>query len=209
MMQTKLVVKKSSECTLILTEGDSAKAMAIAGLSVVGRDLYGVFPLRGKVINAREKVTTKLGKAQVMNNQELIYMKQILGLEQDAIYKDTSKLRYGHIMIMTDQDYDGSHIKGLIINWLDTFWPDLLKIQGFIQCMQTPIVKMLQKKKEILFYSIRKYEEWKEAHQIIQTLAGKPNITRDWVQVPQAKQKDILKTCRKWIICGMTMLQKQ
>jgi DNA topoisomerase-2 len=154
--------KRSSECTLILTEGDSAKAMAVAGLSVVGRDLYGVFPLRGKVINARDKITTKAGKTQVMNNVELVHMKQILGLEQDVKYKDISKLRYGHIMIMTDQDYDGSHIKGLIINWLDTFWPELLKIQGFVQCMQTPIVKLSNKKQEISFYSIRKYEEWKD-----------------------------------------------
>tara|TARA_Y100000389_G_scaffold37455_1_gene31793 strand:- start:4124 stop:7606 length:3483 start_codon:yes stop_codon:yes gene_type:complete len=157
--------KHSQKCTLILTEGDSAKAMAIAGLSVVGRDLYGVFPLRGKVINAREKITTKQGKQQVMNNTELIHMKQILGLEQDAKYSDTTKLRYGHIMIMTDQDYDGSHIKGLLINWLDTFWPDLLKIEGFVQCMQTPIVKMIKKKQEVMFYTIRKYEEWKLAHQ--------------------------------------------
>ena len=156
--------KKSSECTLILTEGDSAKAMAIAGLSVVGRDLYGVFPLRGKVINAREKIVSKVGLAQVMKNTELIHMKQILGLEQDAKYKDVSKLRYGHIMIMTDQDLDGSHIKGLIINWIATFWPELLSIKGFICCMQTPIVKMLKKKQEILFYSLRKYEEWKTAH---------------------------------------------
>lgn len=153
--------KKSSECTLILTEGDSAKAMAIAGLSVVGRDLYGVFPLRGKVINAREKITKKQGHTQVMNNTELIHMKQILGLEQGAKYNDTSKLRYGHIMIMTDQDYDGSHIKGLIINWFDTFWPELLKIEGFIQCMQTPIIKAFHKNSERLFYSIQKYEEWK------------------------------------------------
>ena len=156
--------RRSSECTLILTEGDSAKAMAIAGLSVVGRDTYGVFPLRGKVINAREKITTQVGKNQVMNNAELVYLKQIIGLEQDAKYKDVSKLRYGHIMIMTDQDYDGSHIKGLIINWFDTFWPELLQIKGFIQCMQTPIVKMLQKKKEVMFYSIRKYEEWKQVN---------------------------------------------
>lgn len=156
--------KKSSECTLILTEGDSAKAMAIAGLSVVGRDLYGVFPLRGKVINAREKIVSKLGMAQVMKNTELIHMKQILGLEQDAKYKDISKLRYGHIMIMTDQDLDGSHIKGLIINWIATFWPELLAIKGFVCCMQTPIVKMLKKKQEILFYSLRKYDEWKMSH---------------------------------------------
>ena len=155
--------KKSEDCTLILTEGDSAKAMAVAGLSVVGRDLYGVFPLRGKVINAREKITKKQGLIQVMNNTELIHMKQILGLEQGAKYIDTSKLRYGHIMIMTDQDYDGSHIKGLIINWFDTFWPELLQIEGFIQCMQTPIIKAFHKSNEKLFYSIQKYETWKSS----------------------------------------------
>ena len=154
--------KLSQKCTLILTEGDSAKAMAVAGLGVVGRDLYGVFPLRGKVINVREKITTKQGRTQVMNNVELNHMKQILGLEQDTKYKDTSKLRYGHILIMTDQDYDGSHIKGLIMNWFGTFWPELLQIEGFIQCMMTPIVKVTKGKKEVSFYSIGKYEEWKE-----------------------------------------------
>jgi DNA topoisomerase-2 len=46
--------KNSQECTLILTEGDSAKALAISGLSVVGRDKYGVFPLRGKLLNVRD-----------------------------------------------------------------------------------------------------------------------------------------------------------
>ena len=156
--------KKSSECTLILTEGDSAKAMAIAGLSVVGRDLYGVFPLKGKVINARDKILTKSGFNQVMQNEETIHMKQILGLEQNTKYEDVSKLRYGHIMIMTDQDLDGSHIKGLVINWIGTFWPELLQIKGFVSCMQTPIVKMLKKKQEILFYSLKKYEDWKTAH---------------------------------------------
>lgn len=46
--------KRSKQCTLILTEGDSAKTLAISGLSVVGRDLYGVFPLRGKLLNVRD-----------------------------------------------------------------------------------------------------------------------------------------------------------
>ena len=46
--------RNSNDCTLILTEGDSAKALAVSGLSVVGRDKYGVFPLRGKLLNTRE-----------------------------------------------------------------------------------------------------------------------------------------------------------
>lgn len=46
--------RNSAECTLILTEGDSAKTLAVSGLGVVGRDKYGVFPLRGKMLNVRE-----------------------------------------------------------------------------------------------------------------------------------------------------------
>ena len=51
---------KSEECTLILTEGDSAKALAVSGLSVVGREYYGVFPLRGKLLNVREATPTQV-----------------------------------------------------------------------------------------------------------------------------------------------------
>ena len=152
--------------------------MAIAGLSVVGRDLYGVFPLRGKVINARAEGVTQNGVNKVMKNVELIHMKQILGLEQGAKYKDVSKLRYGHIMIMTDQDLDGSHIKGLIINWLDTFWPELLKIKGFVCCIETPIVKMLQKKKEILFILFENTKNGRIRIQIIVSLGGNPSIIK-------------------------------
>ena len=103
--------KKSDQCTLILTEGDSAKSMAIAGLSEVGRDKYGVFPLKGKVLNVREA-----NVKQINANTEIVNIKKILGLESNKKYKDIKSLRYGKIMIMTDQDHDGFHIKGLLIN---------------------------------------------------------------------------------------------
>lgn len=90
--------KNSSKCTLILTEGDSAKALAVSGLSVVGRDNYGVFPLRGKLLNVREAA-----HEQIMNNQEIQHIKQILGLRHDKKYTSADELRYGHLMIMTDQ----------------------------------------------------------------------------------------------------------
>ena len=79
--------RKSHLCTLILTEGDSAKSMAIAGLSVVGRDQYGVFPLKGKVLNVRD-ATTK----QIVNNSEITNIKKILGLESGKKYKDTKNV---------------------------------------------------------------------------------------------------------------------
>ena len=152
--------RKSQECALFLTEGDSAATFAIAGLSVIGRDKYGVFPLRGKVINARDKITTQAGLKQVNANSELIHLKQILGLEQGKKYTDTSTLRYGKIIILTDQDLDGSHIKGLILNWVDTFWPDLLS-KNFVSVFQTPIIKAKKGKQEEVFYSLKKFEDWK------------------------------------------------
>ena len=103
--------RKSEQCTLILTEGNSAKSMAIAGLSEIGRDKYGVFPLRGKVLNVRDA-----NPKQINENKEIINIKKILGLESNKKYKDTRSLRYGKIMIMTDQDHDGFHIKGLLLN---------------------------------------------------------------------------------------------
>jgi DNA gyrase/topoisomerase IV subunit B len=91
--------RDSADCTLILTEGLSAKTMAIAGLSVVGRDKYGVFPLKGKILNVKDALTAKISA-----NEEIANLKKILGLEQGKEYSDLSSLRYGRIMIMTDQD---------------------------------------------------------------------------------------------------------
>jgi DNA topoisomerase-2 len=63
------------------TAGDSAKSLAIAGISVVGRDKYGVFPLKGKLLNVRDA-----NHAQIMANQEISHLKQILGLQQGKVY---------------------------------------------------------------------------------------------------------------------------
>lgn len=70
----------------------------MAGLAVVGRDHYGVFPLRGKLLNVREASTT-----QLRDNEEIKNIKKILGLQQDKEYTNIKSLRYGHLMIMTDQ----------------------------------------------------------------------------------------------------------
>jgi len=148
--------KKSEQCILILTEGDSAKSMAISGLSVVGRDIYGAFPLKGKVMNVRDASTD-----QIMKNAEITNMKKILGLETGKVYKDIKSLRYGKVMIMTDQDHDGSHIKGLVMNVFHHMWPSLLEL-GYITSMITPIVKVSLKKKMKSFYTLTEYGEWME-----------------------------------------------
>ena len=147
---------KSSECTLILTEGDSAAASAIAGLSVVGRERWGVFPLRGKMLNVKDISQEKFNK-----NEELTAIKKILGLEQGKLYTAVTSLRYGRVMIMTDQDHDGSHIKGLLMNFFHTFWPSLLKA-GFLCCLATPLLKLTKRGETKSFYSQGEYDTWKE-----------------------------------------------
>lgn len=151
--------KNSMNCTLILTEGDSAKSLAVSGLGVVGRDNYGVFPLRGKLLNVRE-ATHK----QILENAEINNLIKILGLQYKKKYlsnDDLKTLRYGKLMIMTDQDQDGSHIKGLLINFIHTNWPELLRLP-FLEEFITPIVKATKKGHELSFYSVPEFEEWKK-----------------------------------------------
>ena len=147
--------RESEKCTLILTEGDSAATTAISGLKVVGRDYYGVFPLKGKMINAKNASDSNLN-----DNTEIQNIKKILGLESGRKYTDLSSLRYGKVMIMTDQDHDGSHIKGLVMNMFHSQWPELLKL-GFIVSMLTPIVKAFKGADELSFYTLYDYEQWK------------------------------------------------
>jgi DNA topoisomerase-2 len=147
---------RSGECTLILTEGDSAASMAIAGLAELGREFYGVFPLRGKVLNVRD-ATIK----EKTDNKELTHLKRILGLEHGRKYKDVKTLRYGRVMIMTDQDVDGSHIKGLLINLFHAEWPELLDM-GFLCSLMTPLLKATKGSSTRSFYSATEYEKWLE-----------------------------------------------
>jgi DNA topoisomerase-2 len=152
---------KSKDCTLIITEGDSAKSLAMAGLSVVGRDYYGVFPLRGKPLNVRDA-----NQKQVLANEEIKNLVNVLGLKYDTKYDEANikTLRYGHLMIMADQDTDGSHIKGLVINLIHYYWPSLLDVPGFLQQFITPIVKASKGKTQVkTFFNVPEYEQWLES----------------------------------------------
>ncbi len=154
---------KSSECTLILTEGDSAATSAISGLQIVGCERYGVFPLKGKLLNVKDISLVKFNA-----NEELTAIKRILGLEQGKVYRDTKSLRYGRVMVMADQDHDGSHIKGLLMNLFHTEWPSLLQLgtdqlPGFICSLLTPIIKVSKGSAVHSFYSLPAFEAWREA----------------------------------------------
>jgi DNA topoisomerase-2 len=154
---------KSRECTLILTEGDSAAASALAGLAVVGNDRFGVFPLRGKPLNSRD-VTAEKRNA----NAEYANLKKILGLRSGAVFKDVGELRYGRVLILSDQDVDGFHIKALVANMLACEWPSLLQL-GFLCCLATPLLKVMPARGgggggDVLnFYSQSEFDGWKAA----------------------------------------------
>jgi DNA topoisomerase-2 len=149
---------KSGKCTLILTEGDSAKALAVAGLAVVGRQTYGVFPLRGKPLNVRQAAQIK-----IKNNAEIQNIIKIMGLRRDVDYRDAgvrATMRYGSMMIMADQDDDGTHIKSLVINFVAVFNKTLLTIP-FLSQFVTPVLRARKGTTVVKsFYSTPEYDKW-------------------------------------------------
>jgi DNA topoisomerase-2 len=150
---------KSRLCVIIFCEGDSAKAGIVSGLSSEDRNIFGVYPMKGKIMNVRGETTKK-----ITDNKEITEIKKILGLETGKQYKSIEdvhqSLRYGKVLFMTDQDLDGSHIKGLGINLFQSVWPTLAAIPGFIGFMNTPILKARKGNQELMFYNNGEYEEW-------------------------------------------------
>lgn len=151
---------KSSKCSLFLTEGDSAKTFAISGLSVIGREYYGVFPLRGVPLNVREATAS-----QLIKNEELLNIKKIMGLQNSKTYETDAEfntLRYGSIVLLMDADADGMHLSSLTVNIIHHLWPALLKKNGFIRRLKTPIVKATKSNVVHEFYSLKDYNTWNE-----------------------------------------------
>ena len=151
---------KSSECTIIFCEGDSAKAGIVSGLSSEDRNIIGIYPMKGKILNVRGEANKK-----IMENKEIIEIKKILGLEAKKEYDENNikrTLRYGRVLFMTDQDLDGSHIKGLCINLFQSEWNSLSKISDFIGFMNTPILKAKKGSQTLLFYNDGEYNKWKQ-----------------------------------------------
>ena len=146
---------KSKECMLYLTEGDSALSMVISGFTEVGRDRYGAFPLKGKLMNVKDQTLKKIAE-----NEEITNLKKILGLETGKEYNSVNELRYGKVVILTDQDNDGTHIRALLFNMFHSMWPSLVKCNDFISSMLTPIVKVNKNSKMFQFYNLTEYNNW-------------------------------------------------
>ncbi len=152
--------EKSNQCILILCEGLSALSGIVSGLSSEDRNIIGIYPLKGKLLNVRGETVGKISA-----NKEITDLKKILGLENGKVYetmKDVHKyLRYGKIMILCDQDTDGSHIKGLCINLFHSEWSSLIKIPGFLSFMNTPILRAKKHSESHVFYNDGEYNRWK------------------------------------------------
>jgi DNA topoisomerase-2 len=152
--------------TLLLTEGDSAKNFAVAGLSVTGRTDYGVYPLRGKFLNVRG-----LPAKAVAENKEAKALLQILGLqlggggEGDDDHQRYAKLPYARLMVMADMDQDGSHICALVANFLDVVAPGLLRAQPDFLCrFATALIRVtLPRGGALGFHTQIEYDRWRAA----------------------------------------------
>ena len=128
------------KCVLAIMEGESAKAMAVSALKHFdgGRNLIGLLAIRGKTLNVED-----CDYLAASSNNEIQDIRKALGVLPDVDYsedKNFKTLRYqGHILIMTDQDHDGTHIKGLLINVFGNYYPSLIK-RNYIKFLQTPVM---------------------------------------------------------------------
>jgi len=153
--------EKSNKCALILTEGLSAKAGVISGLSAEDKNKYGVLALKGKLENIRKP------NVKIKEEGEIANIKKIIGLAEGMTYPDMDSvfknLRYSRIIILPDQDLDGSHIKGLFFNVIHHKWPSLCQIPGFITFMNTPILKATKGCVQLAFYNQGEYDAWSQS----------------------------------------------
>jgi len=149
---------RSLESTLFITEGNSA-----SGSITKSRDVntQAVFSLRGKPLN-----TYGMSKKIVYENEEFNLLQAALNIEED--YED---LRYNNIVLATDADVDGMHIRLLMITFFLQFFPELIK-EGHLYILQTPLFRVRNKKKTIYCYSDQ------ERIDAIEELKPKPEITR-------------------------------
>jgi topoisomerase-4 subunit B len=150
--------ERKLETTLFITEGDSA-----SGSITKSRDVntQAVFSLKGKPLNC-----FGLSKKVVYENEEFNLLQSALNIEEDL-----ENLRYNNIVIATDADVDGMHIRLLLITFFLQFFPDLVKY-GHLYILQTPLFRVRNKTKTIYCYSEM------EKQSAIKELGAKPEITR-------------------------------
>jgi DNA topoisomerase-2 len=157
--------KEGHKCALYITEGLSAKTYVVCGIKEglfdrKGRDWNGILPIRGKLLNVRDKSATIIA-----GNKVICSIIQALGLKHGVDYtqeENFNKLNYGRLVIVADADTDGIHIEGLIINFIHSLYPTLLeREESFVISLKTPIARVkLSRTKDRLFYDERCFNKW-------------------------------------------------
>lgn len=153
-----VILEKAKESTIFITEGDSASGSITKARNV---ETQAVFSLRGKPLNCYG-----LTKKVVYENEEFNLLQHALNIEEN--YED---LRYNNIVIATDADVDGMHIRLLLMTFFLQFFPDLVK-NGHVFILETPLFRVRNKQETIYCYD----ESEKQA--AIKKLGSKPEITR-------------------------------
>jgi DNA topoisomerase-2 len=156
--------KESPQCICIFTEGLSAKTYGARGIEKgafgkSGRDWFGLFPLRGKMLNVRNSKVSTISK-----NKEITNAISALGLRFGVDYteeKNFKQLNYGKVALLCDADVDGVHICGLLLNFFHTLFPSLLqREEPYVVGMETPIVRIYEPRGHLLFYTEREVKEF-------------------------------------------------
>ena len=151
--------KNGHKCTLFICEGDSAKTMCITGMNIIGYDYFGVYPLRGKLLNVR-----KCDLDKFVANREIQDLISIIGLDLEKEYTTTKGLNYGKIVCMKDADSDGADIMGLIMNFFEQKFKSLIQLPGFFNEFITPMIQVVNKKETFDFYNEVEYKKFLEEH---------------------------------------------
>lgn len=151
--------KDRSKCEIYITEGDSASGSLKMARN---NEFQAVMPVRGKILNTQKATLDKIQK-----NQEIMTMIDAFGLYIDKntmkVTYDKSSLRYGKIIIMSDADVDGAHIKNLFYTFIWNFCPDLIK-DGYIYAGVPPLYRITIGKEYKYIKNDEALEEWKKAN---------------------------------------------
>lgn len=161
---------ESINCTLYVAEGDSARAFIDRGISHLdgGRDYNGSLAIQGKIINV-----VKQRAERIENNKEIKLLIHMLGVKKFTDYTEDENfrtLRYGKLCFVTDNDVDGFHIRGLLLNLFFKYYPSLIS-RGYVFSLSTPVVDICQgKKKRLFFYTELEFESFRQSTKLTQKI---------------------------------------
>ena len=193
------LARGTPRATLVVCRGDSAGNFVRSGLASVGKRDFGMYPLRGKFLNARG-LTSK----SVLDNKEATELLKILGIQLNTTYtrETASKLPYARLMVAADQDVDGSHIAGLVFNFIDACAPSLLAVKpGYLCRFATSLIRVSlgsgRRAEEIGFYSQIEYDAWYNHQKEAGHSVGKPWYFKGLGTSSASLAKEYFKDLRK------------